>query len=160
MSHIRLRKKCYWIKSISFQKHVYHGFKSICYRISNILIGCCSIFLWINSIHAFGKKCFWFNSIFFSVHVSTMRLRRHLFLWKKNNQEIYLNQRHFSLAYNINAESWIQRNVAWIKETFFWMCPILKIEPTGRTRRALEKGEKYCPLSKIEVKKESCKNSK
>ena len=35
------------------------------------------------------------------------------------------------------------------------------IEPTGRrTRRALEKGEKYCPLSKIEVKKKSCKNSK
>ena len=27
------------------------------------------------------------------------------------------------------------------------------IEPTGRTRRALEKGEKYCPLSKIEEKK-------
>ena len=26
-----LRKKCFWIKSISFQKHVYHGFKSICY---------------------------------------------------------------------------------------------------------------------------------
>ena len=59
-----LRKKCYWIKSISNQKHVYHGFKSICYRISNIFIGSCSIFLWINSIHAFGNKCFWFNSIF------------------------------------------------------------------------------------------------
>ena len=30
----------------------------------------------------------------------------------------------------------------------------LTIEPTGRrTRRALEKGEKYCPLFKIEVKK-------
>ena len=28
------------------------------------------------------------------------------------------------------------------------------IEPTGRTtRQALEQGEKYCPLSKIEVKK-------
>ena len=63
-----LRKKCYWIKSISFQKHVYHGFKSICYRISNMFIASCSIFLWINSVHAFGKKCFWFNSIFFSVH--------------------------------------------------------------------------------------------
>ena len=60
-------KKCYWIKGISFQKHVYHGFKSICYIISNIFIGSCSIFLWINSIHAFGKKCFWFNSIFLSV---------------------------------------------------------------------------------------------
>ena len=45
-----LRKKCYWIESISFKKHVYHGFKSICYRISNIFIGSCSIFLWINSI--------------------------------------------------------------------------------------------------------------
>ena len=64
-----LRKKCYWIKRISFQKHVYPGFKSICYRISNIFIGSCSIFLWINSINAFGKKCFWFNSILFSVHV-------------------------------------------------------------------------------------------
>ena len=64
---ITLRKKCYWIKNISYQKHVYHGFKSICYRISNIFIGSCSIFLWINSIHAFGKKCFWFNSIFLSV---------------------------------------------------------------------------------------------
>ena len=62
-----LRKKCYWINSISFQKHVYHGFKSICYRINNIFIGSCSIFLWIHSIRAFGKKCFWFNSIFFSV---------------------------------------------------------------------------------------------
>ena len=61
-------KKCYWIKSIYFQQHVYHGFKSICYRISYIFIGSCSIFLWINSIHAFGKKCFWFNSIFFSVY--------------------------------------------------------------------------------------------
>ena len=30
----------------------------------------------------------------------------------------------------------------------------ITIEPSGRrTRRALEKGEKYCPLSKIEVKK-------
>ena len=37
---------------------------------------------------------------------------------------------------------------------------LLIIEPTGRrTRRALENGEKYCPLSKIEVKK-SYKNSK
>ena len=53
-----------------FQKHVYHGFKSICYRISNIFIGSCSIFLWINSINAFGKKCFWFNIIFFSVCVT------------------------------------------------------------------------------------------
>ena len=34
--HLTLRKKCYWIKSISFQKHVYHGFKSISYRFSNI----------------------------------------------------------------------------------------------------------------------------
>ena len=34
-----LRKKCYWIKSISFQKHVYQGLKSIFYRISNIFIG-------------------------------------------------------------------------------------------------------------------------
>ena len=34
-----LRKKCYWIKNIFFQKHVYHGFKSICYRIGNIFIG-------------------------------------------------------------------------------------------------------------------------
>ena len=64
-----LRKKCYWIKRIFFQKHVYHGFESICYRISNIFISSCSIFLWINSTHAFGKKCFWFNSIFFSVHM-------------------------------------------------------------------------------------------
>ena len=40
-----LRKKCNWIKSISFQKHVYHGFKSICYRISNIFIDSWSIFL-------------------------------------------------------------------------------------------------------------------
>ena len=32
------------------------------------------------------------------------------------------------------------------------------IEPTGRrTRRALEKGEKYCPLIKIEVKKKVVK---
>ena len=68
MSITTLRKKCYWIKRISFQKNVYHGFKSICYRISNIFIGSCSIFLWINSIHAFGKKCYWFNSIFFSVY--------------------------------------------------------------------------------------------
>ena len=31
--------------------------------------------------------------------------------------------------------------------------PSTVIEPTGRrTRRALEKGEKYCPLSKNEVK--------
>ena len=36
---ITLRKTCYWFNSISFQKHVYHGFKSICYRISNIFIG-------------------------------------------------------------------------------------------------------------------------
>ena len=54
-------------KMLLNQKHVYHGFKAICYRISNIFIGSCSIFLWINSIHAFGKKWFWFNSIFFSV---------------------------------------------------------------------------------------------
>ena len=33
------KKKYYWIKSISVQKHVYHRFKSICYRISNIFIG-------------------------------------------------------------------------------------------------------------------------
>ena len=26
------------------------------------------------------------------------------------------------------------------------------IEPTGRTRLTLEKGEKYCPLSKMEEK--------
>ena len=32
------------------------------------------------------------------------------------------------------------------------------IKPTGRrTRRALEKGENYCPLSKIEVKKKVVK---
>ena len=49
------------------QKQVYRGFKSICYRIGNIFIGSCSIFLRIHSIHAFGKKCFWFNSIFFWV---------------------------------------------------------------------------------------------
>ena len=67
-SIVTLRKKCFRIKSISFQKHVYHWFKSICYRISYIFIGSCSIFLWINSIHAFGKKFFWFNSIFFSVY--------------------------------------------------------------------------------------------
>ena len=66
-----LRKKCYWIKSISSQKQVYHGFKSICYRISNIFMGSCSKFLWINSINAFGKRCFWFNSIFFSVSHQT-----------------------------------------------------------------------------------------
>ena len=65
-----LIKKFYWINRISFQKHVYHGFKSICRRISNIFIGSCSIFLWIHSIHAFGKKCFWFNSIFFLVYYS------------------------------------------------------------------------------------------
>ena len=66
-----LRKKCYWIKSISFQKHVYHGFKSICYRISNIFIGLVVYFYeLIYSIHAFGKKCFWFNSIFFLVYIS------------------------------------------------------------------------------------------
>ena len=70
-----LRKRCYWIKSISFQKHVYHGFKSICYRISNIFIGSCNIFLWINSIHAFGKKFFWFNSDFFSVYVKDIEHR-------------------------------------------------------------------------------------
>ena len=56
--------------AFSFQRHVYHGFKSICYRISNIFIGSCSIFLWNHSIHAFRKKYFWFNSIFFSVHHS------------------------------------------------------------------------------------------
>ena len=67
-AHIYTEKKCYWIKSISFQKHVYHGFKSICYRISNIFIGSCNIFLWINSVHAFEKKCFWFNRIFVSVY--------------------------------------------------------------------------------------------
>ena len=39
MRKYTLRKNCYWIKSISFQKHVCHGFKSICYRISNIFIG-------------------------------------------------------------------------------------------------------------------------
>ena len=33
------------------QKHAYHGFKSICYRISNIFIGSCSIFLWINIVY-------------------------------------------------------------------------------------------------------------
>ena len=34
----------------------------------------------------------------------------------------------------------------------------ISIEPWGRrTRRALEKGEKYCPLSKIEVKKKVVK---
>ena len=32
-------------KMLLNQKHVYHGFKSICYRISNIFIGSCSIFL-------------------------------------------------------------------------------------------------------------------
>ena len=68
-----LRKKCYWIKSISFQKHVYHGLKSICYRISKIFVGSCSIFLWNNIIHAYGKKFFWFNSIFFSVQKFFMR---------------------------------------------------------------------------------------
>ena len=55
---------CTMKKMLLNQKHVYHEFKSICYRISNIFIGSCSIFLWINSIHAFGKKCYWFNSIF------------------------------------------------------------------------------------------------
>ena len=65
---LTLRKECYWIKRISFQKRVYHGFKPICYRISNIFIGSCSIFLCINSIHAFVKKCFWFSSIFLSVY--------------------------------------------------------------------------------------------
>ena len=35
---------------------------------------------------------------------------------------------------------------------------MLIIEPTGRrTRRALEKGEKYCPLPKIDVKKKVVK---
>ena len=58
-------------KMLLNQKHAYHGFKSICYRISNIFIGSCSIFLWINSMHAFGKKSFWFNSIFFSVYKIT-----------------------------------------------------------------------------------------
>ena len=78
-----LRKKCYWIKSISFKKHVYRGFKSICYRISNIFTGSCSISLWINSIHAFGKKCFWFNSIFFSVWSCTIFSL--IFCWKNVN---------------------------------------------------------------------------
>ena len=50
-----VRKRCYWFKSVSFQNHVYHGLKSICHRSSNILIGSCSIFLWINSIHAFDS---------------------------------------------------------------------------------------------------------
>ena len=36
---IHWEKNAIWIKRIFFQKHVYHGFKSICYRISNILIG-------------------------------------------------------------------------------------------------------------------------
>ena len=62
-----LRKKCYWIKSISFQKHVYHGFKSICCRISNIFIGLEVYFYELIVCMLFGKKCFWFNSIFFSV---------------------------------------------------------------------------------------------
>ena len=46
----------------------------------------------------------------------------------------------------------------------FWRIFLLKnqlapvIEPTERrTRRALEKGEKYCPLSEIEVKKKVVK---
>ena len=43
----------------------------------------------------------------------------------------------------------------------FRLDTIWVIEPSGRrTRRALEKGEKYCPFFKIEVKKKSCKNSK
>ena len=53
-----LRKKCYWINRISFQKYVDHRFKSICYRICNIFIGSCSIFLWIQSIHAFDSIAF------------------------------------------------------------------------------------------------------
>ena len=65
-----LRKKCYWIKSISFQKHVYDGFKSICYRISNIFIGSCSIFLWINGIHAFDSIAF-FSQCKFCLYVLT-----------------------------------------------------------------------------------------
>ena len=58
--HVQLYtgKKFYWIKSIFFQKHVYHGFKSICYRIINIFIGSCSVFLWIHSIHAFDSIAF------------------------------------------------------------------------------------------------------
>ena len=99
-----LRKKCYWTNSISFQRHVYNGFKSICYVISNIFIGSCSIFLRIHNIHAFGKTCFWFNSIFFSVygnyfvgHVSHLIycffVLKYTLVYTEN--KMLLNQKHF-----------------------------------------------------------------
>ena len=47
ISQISLIISIFWLIQI---KKVHHGFKSICYRISNIFIGSCSIFLWINSI--------------------------------------------------------------------------------------------------------------
>ena len=72
----------HWEKMLLNQKHVYHGFKSICYRISNIFIGSCSIFLWIHSIHAFDsiaffsqcniKKTFRKSSTFFAILRSIM----------------------------------------------------------------------------------------
>ena len=37
-------------------KYLHHEFKSIWYRIGNIFIGSCSIFLWINSLHAFSRN--------------------------------------------------------------------------------------------------------
>ena len=46
----------------------------------------------------------------------------------------------------MNQSSWF--SVVLLKEM------LSTIEPSGRrTRRAFEEGEKYCPLSKIEVKK-------
>ena len=106
-----LRKKCYWIKSISFQKHVYHGFKSICLRISNIFIGSCSIFLWINSIHDFWKKCFWFNSIFFSVyslHLNQSKSTDYQWNLTDSNslKEVTVNQSNFTDYFNENWLIW------------------------------------------------------
>ena len=61
-------KKCNWINNISAKStYVYHGYKSICYRNSNIFIGSCSIFLWINSIHAFSKNDMDSKALFLSV---------------------------------------------------------------------------------------------
>ena len=83
-----------------FSKSMYnHGFKSICYRISNIFIGSCSIFLWINSIHAFGKKCFWFNSNFFPVY----------------KRCIYLMTSYFEtiIKWYLNFERFYSRNYDW-----------------------------------------------
>ena len=53
----------------------------------------------------------------------------------------------------------LQTDVATYRSGLWHVSSIYNIS-MRRTRRALEKGEKYCPLYKIEVKKKSCKNSK